>query len=371
MRQHLLIVLFVVILTVGGLIIFQRSTRSDFNLPSGPATEETILVEENDAVADGLTATSGLVDAAEAKSANQKIAPRRPAAIAKKIMVTKGVRHSVPLKEIIDVLGKDNIPAINDPHFVSAAPASEWLGDEELGLAVDFKDERRFYPFQILVWHEIVNDTIAGQRVLVTYCPLCLSGIVFDPLVKGMRVEFGTSGKLWNSNLVMYDRKTNSLWSQVLGEAIVGEMTGTKLKILPSDIMRFGVWKSAYPEGQVLSRDTGEDRTYGVDPYGNYYTSPGVLFPLTKQDTRLPEKELVLGVVMGGKAKAYSTTAVKRKGEITDVFAGLTIVARYEASADVVRLYKKKPTGGLERLNPIAAFWFSWAAAHPATELYK
>lgn len=138
------------------------------------------------------------------------------------VNVTNGVRHSVPLAEIIGGgPEKDGIPSIDEPKFVSITDAT-FLSDDELGIAVTLRDTAKFYPFQILVWHEIVNDEIEGQRILVTYCPLCRSGIVFDPLVSGERVEFGTSGKLWNSNLVMYDRKTDSLWSQILGEAIVG-----------------------------------------------------------------------------------------------------------------------------------------------------
>jgi len=232
-----------------------------------------------------------------------------------------------------------------------------------------------------LVWHEIVNDTIPafaedsagknGKRVLVTYCPLCLSGIVFDPMVQDERVEFGTSGKLWNSNLVMYDRKTESLWSQILGEAIMGEMTGNQLKILPSDIMRFGDFKKVHPDGHVLSRDTGATRFYGKDPYGDYYTTPGTYFPVGKKDDRLNEKDFVLGVVVNGKAKAYWPEAIKKLGEIEDHFENKTIVARYKKDIDAVRIFEKQSDGTLERINPFSAFWFSWVASHPDTELLK
>ncbi|MBI2033865.1 MAG: DUF3179 domain-containing protein [Candidatus Liptonbacteria bacterium] len=289
----------------------------------------------------------------------------------KNIMITNGVKHSVPLEEIIGGgPPKDGIPSIDNPKFVSVSMATS-LKDSEPGIALELNGVNRFYPFQILVWHEIVNDTIGGQRAFITYCPLCLSGIVFDPLVKGERVEFGTSGKLWNSNLVMYDRKTDSLWSQILGEAIVGEMTGVKLEVLPSDMVRFGDWKKLHPDGQVLSRDTGTIRLYGVDPYGDYYTTPGTYFPVSKKDERLGEKDFILGVVLDGKAKAYFPPSIKKMGEIIDSFAGKTIVARYEKDIDAVRLFEKKNNGALERINPFAAFWFSWVAVHPETELYK
>ncbi|MBI2035273.1 MAG: DUF3179 domain-containing protein [Candidatus Liptonbacteria bacterium] len=304
------------------------------------------------------------------------------------IMVTDGTKHSVPLDEIIGGgPPKDGIPSIDHPKFVSVQDASKQLSDKEPGIALDINGIARFYPFQILVWHEIVNDTIPasaeasagknGQRVLVTYCPLCLSGIVFDPLVNGERVEFGTSGKLWNSNLVMYDRKTNSLWSQILGEAIVGEKTGTRLAVLQSDQIRFGEWKRLHPTGEVLSQDTGTTRFYGQDPYGDYYTTPGTYFPVGKKDDRLSDKDFVLGIVVNGKAKAYWLEAIKKLGEVEDRFQDKTIVAQYEKDIDAVRLFSAEggsASGGekkLVRINPFGSFWFSWVAAHPETELFK
>ncbi|MFB6212354.1 MAG: DUF3179 domain-containing (seleno)protein, partial [Candidatus Magasanikbacteria bacterium] len=124
--------------------------------------------------------------------------------VSEDIQITDGKKHTVPLDEIQTQLSRDSIPSIDNPKFVSTERADEWLDEEEPGIALSFKGSDRFYPYKILVWHEIVNDTIEGQRVLVTYCPLCMTGFVFDPLVKGQRVEFGTSGKLWKANLVMY-----------------------------------------------------------------------------------------------------------------------------------------------------------------------
>lgn len=339
------IIAIVVILGAIALVVFGRSWfRNDINLPKGGETKKETLTVEND---DQAFST-------------------------KEIMVTDGVKHSVPLDEIIGGgPPKDGIPSIDNPKFISIADAGKFLSDSEPGIALEINSTARFYPFQILVWHEIVNDTINGQRVLVTYCPLCLSGIVFDPAVNGERVEFGTSGKLWNSNLVMYDRKTDSLWSQILGEAIVGEMTGTQLKVLPSDMTRFGDFKKLYPNGSILSRETGATRLYGQDPYGNYYTTPGTYFPVDKKDKRLSEKDFILGIVVNGKAKAYLPEAVKKAGEVKDKFEGKEIVARYEKEIDAVRLFEKKADGMVERINPFGAFWFSWAAAHPDTELLK
>lgn len=291
----------------------------------------------------------------------------------RKIFVTDGVKHSIPLAEVISGgPPKDGIPPIDKPKFVSVKEAEEFIKDSEPGVAFARGGTQRFYSYQILVWHEIVNDIVEGERILVTYCPLCLTGFVFDPLVKEERVEFGTSGKLWKSNLVMYDRKTDSLWSQILGEAIVGEMTGTKLKLLESDLVRFGDWKKNFPDGQVLSRDTGATRFYGSNPYGDYFEATGFAKSIAgSQDTRLPADAFVFGVVVDGRVKAYATEAVKAKGTIEDAFAGETLVLKHEKELDVVRMFKKLPDGSLERINPFSAFWFSWSAVHPDTELYK
>lgn len=340
MNKNSIIILVLFALVIGGFLLYRNSRQ--ISLPKG---ESTIIKDM------------------PGSSTQQK-----------KIFETDGTKHSIPLEEITTLLPADGIPSIDNPEFVSISKADEYLDDQEPGVAFGRGDIHRFYPYQILVWHEIVNDTIDRQRVLITYCPLCLTGYVLDPLVKEERVEFGTSGKLWNSNLIMYDRKTKSLWSQVLAEAIVGEMTGTKLKILPSDQIRYGDWKKAYPGGEVLSRETGIFRRYGSYPYagGDYFgvdnISLGFVHPT---DTRLPNNTFVFGVVVNGKAKAYGVEAVKEAGEVEDQFEGTTFVLKHEKDLDVVRMFEKLPDGTLERVNPISGFWFSWAAAHPDTELYE
>lgn len=279
-------------------------------------------------------------------------------------------KHSVPLEEIVSGgPPQDGIPSIDIPKFVSVSQA-HFLTDDDIGVAVSRAGVNRFYPFQILVWHEIVNDTIKGKRILITYCPLCYSGIVFDPLVKNERVEFGTSGKLWNSNLVMYDRKTQSLWSQILGEAISGEMAGAKLSVIPSDVVRFGAWKKAYPTGDVLSRDTGQTRSYGRDPYGDYYTSSGLYFPVKIKDSRLDEKEFVAGVILGSKTKAYQVAVIKQKKSIIDKLDGRTLQITYDEKTEEIRIIEKTKKRKTV-IAPFYAYWFSWVAAHPTTEVYK
>lgn len=344
MQSPIRVVLFVALLIL--VIVFAREKffSEEFEIPQGATT-----------------------------SLSENMTDKKQTVEPKQIFVTDGVKHTIPLNEIVGGgPPKDGIPSIDDPKFVSIAEANKFVSDEEPGIAINIDGVQRFYPFQILVWHEIVNDTINGKRILISYCPLCLTAIVFDPVVNGKQVEFGVSGKLWNSNLLMYDRQTDSLWSQALGEAVLGERTTDKLEVLASDILKFGVWKSANTKGEVLSRDTGATRFYGQDPYGDYYTNNSALFfPVATADDRLERKDFVLGIVINGQAKAYYTEAVKKVGRVEEKFAGKTIIAEYDPSLDVVRIFSAEGGKKLVRINPFGSFWFSWVASHPDTELYK
>lgn len=285
------------------------------------------------------------------------------------ISKTNGVMHSIPLNEILSGgPGKDGIPSIDDPKFISTKEADKYLESTDVGLGLVFKGVERFYPYQVLVWHEIVNDTIKGERVLVTYCPLCATGIVFDPTVNGVAQEFGVSGKLWQSNLLMYNRTANkddeSLWSQILGEAVLGISTGEKLKVLPADTVKYGAWKKAHPNTEVLSRETGIIRSYGRDPYGNYYTDESVSFGATFNDDRLHPKAFVLGIEIDGKFKAYNRDALKI-GVTKDEFASKNIEVKRDESGVVEITADGNP------IPHIDGFWFSWLAVHPQTELLK
>src|SRR5262245_11535582 len=173
----------------------------------------------------------------------------------------------VPLDEIISGgPPPDGIPAIDRPAFVKPAEAAAWLVPKEPVLALEVKGDSRAYPLQILMWHEIVNDVVGGVPVTVTFCPLCNSGIVFERVVDGITLDFGTSGKLYKSDLVMYDRQTHSLWPQMEGRAIVGARAGTRLTLVPANTLSFEEWRAMYPNGKVLSRDTGHHRAYGPTP---------------------------------------------------------------------------------------------------------
>ena len=185
-----------------------------------------------------------------------------------------------------------------------------------MGLEID--GDARAYPLDILVWHEIVNDVVGGVPVAVTYCPLCYTSQVFERTIGGSVVEFGTSGKLYNSNLVMYDRLTGTYWSQALGAAIKGDLAGARLAMIPFDVMTWGDWLKLHPDSLVLSTDTGYVRAYGADPYEGYYTSQRVMFPVENQNDAMHPKEVIFGLESDGVHKAYRQADVVDLGVIND-----------------------------------------------------
>src|SRR5713226_8035383 len=180
-------------------------------------------------------------------------------------------KRLVPLDEIISGGPRpDGIPAIDRPAFIAAEQAT-WLTPKEPVLALEIGRDARAYPLQILMWHEIVNDTVGGRPVVVTYCPLCNSGLVYERVVDGTTLDFGTSGKLYKSDLVMYDRQSHSLWAQMEGRGLVGQRAGTRLVPVPANTLAFDDWRAAHdPGGKVLSRETGHQRRYGTNPYEGY-----------------------------------------------------------------------------------------------------
>ena len=205
---------------------------------------------------------------------------------------------------------KDGIPALTDPTMVPADRAGYLRPDDRvIGYAAD--GEARAYPLRVLNYHEIVNDRVAGTPIAVTYCPLCDSAAIFDRRTPvGLR-EFGVSGLLYNSNVLMYDRggQPESLWSQVLGAGVSGPAAGKRLTALPVELTTWRDWSERYPQTSVLSAETGHPRDYRSNPYDGYLTSPGVMFPVTSTSDRLPAKQLVLGVWVGDTSKAYPLSA--------------------------------------------------------------
>jgi len=237
-------------------------------------------------------------------------------------------KRSIDLKEL-ESGGppKDGIPSLDRPNFVSTGAASKWVKPQEPVLSLVVGKEAKAYPLQILIWHEIANDRIGQIPVAVTFCPLCYSAIVFDRRVGGTVTEFGVSGMLRHSDMVMYDRNTESLWQQMTGEAIVGERTGSKLKQVPAQIISFAQFRAAHPEGKVLSRKTGHSRPYGNNPYLGYDDINKTPFRYRgKIDKRLPPMEKVVTVSFQGQHKAYPYSLTRKKKVIQDKVGGQALV---------------------------------------------
>lgn len=282
-------------------------------------------------------------------------------------VTAEGVKYIVdPDKIISGGPPKDGIPSIDKPKFVSVEEADKWIQDDELVLAIIYKGVKRVYPLQIMVWHEIVNDNIAQDPLLITYCPLCGSGIAYERKINGEEVEFGTSGKLYNSNLVMYDRKTDSYWTQIDGLAVVGELTGTKLIPVSIDTVAWRDWKKANPDSQVLSQDTGFERAYGKDPYGSYYETSFLFFPVENRDDRVHPKTVVFGIKVNGVFKAYKEDDLKELKVIEDTVNEVKIKVE-RSDSGVVKITN---TVTEEEIVKERDFWFAWYAFHPDTQLY-
>jgi len=222
---------------------------------------------------------------------------------------------------------KDGIPSIDRPVFQSIAAARGWLSDASPVIALEVAGDARAYPLAILIWHEIVNDTVGGQAVVVTFCPLCDTALVWDRSVGGAVSDFGTTGDLRDSDLVMYDRQTESWWQQATGEAIVGVLAGAELRAVPAQIVALRDFAAAYPAGRVLSRDTGYERPYGENPYVGYdqLDSPPFLFDGVV-DGRLPPKERTVTVKVGADAVAFPYSELAKTGVAQTTVGGQALV---------------------------------------------
>jgi hypothetical protein len=240
-------------------------------------------------------------------------------------------RHTVPLSEFQSGgPGKDGIPSIDTPQFVAVEEAGDRLAEREPVIELELGGVARAYPIQILVWHEIVNDQVAGTPVAVTFCPLCNTALVFDRRLDGRVLDFGTTGNLRNSDLVMYDRQTESWWQQFGGEAIVGELAGATLEQLPAQIVAWEDFSRRHPDGEVLSQDTGFEREYGRNPYEGYDdvdSSP--LFPVGREDDRLPPKARVVFLERGDDAVVIPFTVLAERKRVEVELGGESVVVEW------------------------------------------
>jgi uncharacterized protein DUF3179 len=320
----------------------------------------------------------------------------------------------------------DGIPPVDEPKFVSVDVADEWLNDPEPVLVVDVDGDVRGYPIQIMIWHEIVNDTVGGIPLAVTYCPLCNSAITFERTIRGVETTFGTSGSLYFANLVMYDRATESLWNQLDGRSVVGLLTGEVLKQFPSSTVSWAVFKESLPDAKVLDREqTGARRNYGTNPYTGLDDPNGQPFLFNGEiDVRAKAMQRIVAIESESSAVAWSldalsgdvaaqATAAEFDGQpiaifwqggeasaldASDIAAGRDVgtVGVFNSTVDGETLTFKAvgdsfsddqtsstwnvlgeaiegPMAGtkLEPVTFVRTFWFSWAAFRPDTTLVE
>ena len=240
---------------------------------------------------------------------------------------TDFTKHTVDLGEFISGgPSKDGIPALDEPKFDSIADGEEFLVDREPVIALELNGDARAYPLGILTRHEIANDVVGGVPVAVTFCPLCNSAIVFERELEGVVYDFGVSGFLRNSDLVMFDRQTDSWWQQFTGEAIVGELTGALLEVAPSAIVSWADFKATYPDGRVLSRDTGFGFNYGFNPYVGYDSNEAPFLFTGEIDDRLSPIERVVAIELNGEAVAYPFSLLEEQRVVHDTVGGESIV---------------------------------------------
>jgi hypothetical protein len=373
---------------------------------------------DDDAPTEVVTSTTVFVDAGDL--------PAGPSALDSKFDES----FPAPLIEPRDVVSggppPDGIPPIDDPGFISVSAADAWLNDVEPVLVVDVNGDVRAYPIQIMMWHEIVNDTVGGVPLAVTYCPLCNSALSFERVVRGVETTFGTSGSLYNANLVMYDRATESLWNQLDGRAVIGVLTGDVLTQVPSATMSWGTFKDSRPDGKVLDRErTGASRAYGTNPYTGLDDPNGQPFLFNGDiDVRAKAMQRIVAIESEGAAIAWTldvissdeaavATAAEFAGEplvifwlggeasaldTSDITAGrdvgtvgvfspvvegqvLTFQADGETFVDdetsstwnILGEATAGPLAGttLEPVTFVRTFWFSWAAFRPGTDLIE
>ncbi len=300
--------------------------------------------------------------------------------------------------DIITVLPPDAIPAITNPSFdddIGWLPGSAWA------IGVSIGGVARAYPLAILNWHEIVDDVVGGIPIAVTYCPLCGTGIVFERTVGSEVLVFKVSGKLYKNDLVMYDTSTESLWSQLVGEGILGAYHGTRLSLVTSATMAWDEWRALHPDTKLLDRPQNRNgeflRNYDVNPYAGYDRSDEVHFPQGNIDPYrvLEPKEPVLGVFLGKEARAYPQSILSKERVVNDVLGGTPLLATYASgvmkawergnrtfrvanetavSDEEGRVYDAISGQGavdsLAEIPAVAAYWFAWYDFYPSTTIY-
>lgn len=255
----------------------------------------------------------------------------------------------IPFAEVRDGgPGKDGIPAIDKPKFINAGEAN-YLNDNDLVLGFADGNDVRAYPHKILDWHEIINDDTPNHSLAVIYCPLTGTGIGWDRELKGVQTTYGVSGLLYNSNIIPYDRTTDSNWSQLLLKSVNGELKGTKPAVYNLVETTWKTWKEMYPAAKVISTSTGYNRKYGNYPYGNYKTNTNLLFPVKNKDNRLHEKERVLAVIENEKAIAFRFSSLEANNNlILKTFNEKKLVITGSKNANLMVAFNRQLADGTE-----------------------
>ncbi|MDA0264566.1 MAG: DUF3179 domain-containing protein [Chloroflexi bacterium] len=332
-------------------------------------------------------------------------------------------RHTVPFDSLMSGgVGRDGIPPIDQPRFETIEEAAPVMNDLEPVVAFKINGEARAYPLAILTWHEVVNDVVGGEPVTVTFCPLCNSAVVFNRTINGKVFDFGVSGNLRNSDLIMWDRQTQTWWQQLTGEAIIGELAGHRLEFVPASIISWADFRTANPDSLVLSRNTGFSRPYGSNPYSGYdrVDRPPFLFDGETDDRLLP-KERVAALQIGDVSAAFPFPVLESERVVNYPVNGTDLVVFFkpgtlsaldralimdsndvgstgvfEAVLDGRKLTFRLENGGFmddqtgsvwnilgeavsgrsagKTLTPIVHanhFWFAWGAFNPDTLIYK
>lgn len=304
--------------------------------------------------------------------------------------------------------GPDGMPALDDPSFESVRSADQYLKDDGYGIDVEVAGKRRFYPYQILVWHAVVNDTFGGRSIAVTYCPLCQSGAVYARMIGGTEARFSSAGRTWNGNTVLTDRESGSFWLQASGEAIDGALKGRQLETYPFRVVVWKRWKAAYPDGHVLSRNTEADRDYTLDPALIYAGGQALSFPSARTDAREAAKTPIVGLEAGESHVAYNVADVSQLNVVNDVVGEVPVTVWFDTDVGTAAAFDRrladgrtltfvqrvggtiedKETGSVWRrdgratsgamkgrtLTPLSLrpmYWSCWAGAFPGTKLYE
>jgi len=263
---------------------------------------------------------------------------------------------------------RDGIPALSDPKLITAAQAT-YLQPTDRIVGIELHGEARAYPIAILNWHEIVNDQIDGQRFAITYCPLCGTAMAFESSIDGKPTDFGVSGLLYNSDVLLYDRETESLWSQILGKSVAGKRVSTLLTAIPISHTTWRDWRERHADTLVMSNDTGHPRDYSSNPYAGYEQSRSTYFAVNNEapDTYHP-KEVVLGLGVDGVYKAYPFVEFEKQGKrfFTDSINGTLFNFDWDSVNRSITITDSlgKPVAGIQ------GFWFAWFAFHPDTRVF-